>query len=237
MWPREGAGLVPASSARSRIPYAAPVPLTAAGEPTTLPQTRVRGLDVLGLPPVGPCATVSLDRRWRNGASYDDIASGSTQFLSRDPMVATTRSPYGYVDGNPLNRTDPSGMFLGVDTCDWCGEAASDIGDAGQWAWDHAPVHNWRQPITALLLTADTLTVLTADVGAIAAPFIIAPLCGPAAPWCAAGAVALISAPILSGSYAYFRYLLPAEVNEAFGGSSDTAGGGPASSYIHLSCS
>ena len=38
---------------------------------------------------------------------------GSTQFLSRDPVVATTRSPYGYVDENPLNATDPSGQ------CPW----------------------------------------------------------------------------------------------------------------------
>jgi len=42
-------------------------------------------------------------------ARYYDPATA--QFLTRDPMVATTRSPYGYVSGNPLNRTDPSGMI------------------------------------------------------------------------------------------------------------------------------
>ncbi|MGA8017223.1 MAG: hypothetical protein WCB85_15060, partial [Candidatus Dormiibacterota bacterium] len=33
------------------------------------------------------------------------------QFLSVDPDVATTLSPYGYVQGNPLNATDPSGTL------------------------------------------------------------------------------------------------------------------------------
>ncbi len=35
------------------------------------------------------------------------------QFLTVDPMVATTLSPYGYVAGNPLNAGDPSGL------CGW----------------------------------------------------------------------------------------------------------------------
>lgn len=42
-------------------------------------------------------------------ARYYDPATA--QFLSRDPMVATTRSPYGYVAGNPLNQSDPWGLF------------------------------------------------------------------------------------------------------------------------------
>jgi RHS repeat-associated protein len=33
----------------------------------------------------------------------------SAQFLSRDPALASTRSPYAYVGGNPLNSTDPGG--------------------------------------------------------------------------------------------------------------------------------
>lgn len=35
---------------------------------------------------------------------------GTAQFLSRDPLVSKTMSPYAYVAGNPLNRTDPSGQ-------------------------------------------------------------------------------------------------------------------------------
>jgi hypothetical protein len=39
---------------------------------------------------------------------FYDPATG--QFLTRDPLNALTRSAYGYVGGNPLNRVDPSGL-------------------------------------------------------------------------------------------------------------------------------
>ena len=42
-------------------------------------------------------------------ARYYDPATG--QFISRDPLVALTRSAYGYADGNPLNGTDPMGLL------------------------------------------------------------------------------------------------------------------------------
>jgi RHS repeat-associated protein len=42
-------------------------------------------------------------------ARYYDPSTG--QFLSRDPAVATTREPYTYVDDNPLNGVDPSGLL------------------------------------------------------------------------------------------------------------------------------
>ncbi len=41
-------------------------------------------------------------------ARYYDPATA--QFLTVDPEVATTLSPYGYVQGNPLNSTDDSGL-------------------------------------------------------------------------------------------------------------------------------
>jgi RHS repeat-associated protein len=58
---------------------------------------------------------------------------GTAQFLSRDPLVAETGQPYGYVSGNPLNATDPTGLcgLWGDDTC-W--------GDAAGWASDHSHV-------------------------------------------------------------------------------------------------
>ncbi|MGA8015883.1 MAG: RHS repeat-associated core domain-containing protein [Candidatus Dormiibacterota bacterium] len=42
-------------------------------------------------------------------ARYYDPTVG--QFLTIDPDVATTLSPYGYVAGNPLNAIDPSGAL------------------------------------------------------------------------------------------------------------------------------
>lgn len=47
-----------------------------------------------------------------------DLTAQSAQFLSRDPAVSLTRSPYAYVAGNPLNATDPSGACLtGLPAC------------------------------------------------------------------------------------------------------------------------
>ncbi|HEU5254111.1 MAG TPA: RHS repeat-associated core domain-containing protein [Solirubrobacterales bacterium] len=39
---------------------------------------------------------------------YDPLSS---QFLSSDPIKEMTKSPYGYVHSNPVNGTDPSGLF------------------------------------------------------------------------------------------------------------------------------
>ncbi len=44
-------------------------------------------------------------------ARYYDPVSGL--FLTRDPAVATTLSPYGYANGDPLNRNDLTGL------CSW----------------------------------------------------------------------------------------------------------------------
>ena len=41
-------------------------------------------------------------------ARYYDPNTG--QFLTRDPLVTSTRSPYGYVAGNPLTSIDPTGL-------------------------------------------------------------------------------------------------------------------------------
>lgn len=41
-------------------------------------------------------------------ARYYDPETG--QFLTRDPLVATTMEPYGYAANNPINNTDPSGL-------------------------------------------------------------------------------------------------------------------------------
>lgn len=41
-------------------------------------------------------------------ARYYDPSTG--QFISHDPLTATTRQPYSYVSDNPLNGVDPTGL-------------------------------------------------------------------------------------------------------------------------------
>jgi RHS repeat-associated protein len=50
-------------------------------------------------------------------ARYYDPATG--QFMSLDPLVALTGEAYGYAGDNPLNATDPMGLFclLGNVSC------------------------------------------------------------------------------------------------------------------------
>jgi len=38
------------------------------------------------------------------------------QFITRDPLNSRTRSAYGYVGNNPLNGSDPTGLYWGEDT-------------------------------------------------------------------------------------------------------------------------
>jgi len=38
----------------------------------------------------------------------------TAQFLTVDPDVTSTRSPYAYVEGHPLNGADPSGQWCGL---------------------------------------------------------------------------------------------------------------------------
>jgi RHS repeat-associated protein len=42
-------------------------------------------------------------------ARYYDPATG--EFLTKDPLTATTGTPYLYAHGNPLNGTDPTGLY------------------------------------------------------------------------------------------------------------------------------
>ena len=42
-------------------------------------------------------------------ARYYDPATG--QFVSRDPMLEITEQPYSYADGDPLNFSDPAGLW------------------------------------------------------------------------------------------------------------------------------
>ena len=67
----------------------------------------------------------SLTSPFGFAGQYSDIESGlqylraryydriNSQFLSHDPAVAKTRSPYGYAADNPLNMIDPGGASAG----------------------------------------------------------------------------------------------------------------------------
>jgi RHS repeat-associated protein len=61
-------------------------------------------------------------------ARYYDPAAG--QMLGRDPLAAETRAPYAYAAGSPLNATDPSGLWLGVDWLPSPGDAITAGADA-----------------------------------------------------------------------------------------------------------
>jgi len=52
-------------------------------------------------------------------ARYYDPATA--QFLTVDPKVATTLSPYGYAKGDPLNLGDPLGLGVACDEGGNCG--------------------------------------------------------------------------------------------------------------------
>ncbi|WP_208029269.1 RHS repeat-associated core domain-containing protein [Rhabdothermincola sediminis] len=60
---------------------------------------------------------------------YYDPTTG--QFLTRDPITPITREPYGYVYGNPLNNTDPTGLFGFGDLVDAAGDFVGGVVDVG----------------------------------------------------------------------------------------------------------
>lgn len=72
-------------------------------------------------------------------ARYYGPATG--QFLTRDPLAASTREPYGYTAGNPLNATDPSGLF-GIPGTNLCVAIADD-------SCDNSAMRNWSGNVLA----------------------------------------------------------------------------------------
>ena len=96
---------------------------TASGAEAGCPENRVKALDVLTWPRVGVPSAESPDRRRENRPRYDGKAVGTVlaryydpataQFLTVDPDVGTTLSPYAYVADDPLNATDALGCVPG----------------------------------------------------------------------------------------------------------------------------
>ncbi len=89
---------------------------------------------------------------------YYDPTTGS--FTRPDPMLALTGSPYQYVDNNPLNNLDPTGLecqasdaiggaldFFGIDRdgfCDWGEAGAASVNQmAGGIVNGVSPVESW----------------------------------------------------------------------------------------------
>lgn len=94
-------------------------------------------------------------------ARYYDPTTG--QFISRDPVVPLTRSPYAYVRGNPLNSTDAAGLDCSWNPLDW----GSCAGDAVHWAVNNSgPIANVAG---AVQLAAD-VSLAVPVVGEFVAP-------------------------------------------------------------------
>jgi hypothetical protein len=79
-------------------------------------ENRVKALSDLATIRVRSNLLEIPDHVWENGlrlrrrASEPGYDPTTAQFLSVDPLVAQTRSPYGYVGGNPLNNMDATGL-------------------------------------------------------------------------------------------------------------------------------
>lgn len=67
-----------------------------------------------------PAARTGVESRFGFAGEYADRSGliylraryydpSTAQFITLDPLVDATRDAYGYADGNPLNRIDPSG--------------------------------------------------------------------------------------------------------------------------------
>jgi hypothetical protein len=76
---------------------------------------------------------VKLSSSGASASRFYDPTTG--QFTSRDPANAMTRSAYGYTHGNPLNGTDPLGLYWGQGVVHKATHAA---GSAAKAVVDHA---------------------------------------------------------------------------------------------------
>jgi RHS repeat-associated protein len=140
-------------------------------------------------------------------ARYYDPSTG--QFITVDPMTATTHQPYQYADGSPVNNTDPSGKcgLWGSDTC-W-GDAAGAVGSVATGAWNATggQVVNYaqnlclRNPVGGDNGNGGCDTPLSTTQGALAlgAVSVIASGGALAAPEGAAGAAALGGTGVVAG--------------------------------------
>jgi RHS repeat-associated protein len=91
-------------------------------------------------------------------ARYYDPTTG--QFITRDPIAPLTRSPYAYVNGNPLNAIDPSGLVS------WS--------DAGDFIKDHAGAIAVTAVVIGGIACAATVACAIAVAGAVGPELLLA---------------------------------------------------------------
>lgn len=139
------------------------------------------GYDAYGNPTHTGTATTPL----QYGGGYTDAESGliylraryydpaTEQFLTVDPLVATTQSPYDYAGDSPLDTIDPDG------TSGWLDDLGDDLesaaGDIGSVAEDAAPV---VLPIVADVVVDGVVEVATDGAGTVVLPELDAELDG-----------------------------------------------------------
>ncbi len=107
---------------------------------------------------------------------YDPVTG---QFLTRDPLLAFTQSPYGYASDNPLNVTDPTGQLSFSDVTHAISNIISNAPSAIGHAADHLnplkyyeeEIESWESGCSYWSSVAHGLEgagVLTLDIGVVA---------------------------------------------------------------------
>lgn len=94
--------------------------------------------------------------------------SSGARFLTRDPLAATTRDPYGYATGNPINAKDPSGLST-------CGEfSLGALVDCGAKAGRTARNVASSAPAQATKEFANTAGAVTGGLATVSATLAVA---------------------------------------------------------------
>lgn len=176
--------------------------------------------------------TGSIAQPFGYAGEYQDTESGliylrarfydpeTGQFLTRDPLEAITRSPYGYVGNNPLNFTDPSGLCWGP-TClveDAVGGAVDLAQNGGEFV-----VRN-RHTIIDVGTTLGAATLTGACIASVA--------CGVAAGAVAVAAVGVAGAGTHVASDRVFRDDHQISVGESLFRAGISAGSGAACALL-----
>ena len=94
-------------------------------------------------------------------ARYYDPTTG--QFITRDPLAAQTRSPYGYADDNPINVTDSLGLATKLQALQW---TSTTIGVASLGLLSCVFVFK-AKCAPALLITAENIPTILEGAGAL----------------------------------------------------------------------